>query len=151
MNRKKCLLLVCTGNTDRSPLAAAIAKHRSPELEVFSRGIGAPQGEPMSGIAAEALKRGGIPVLPHSSSILTTSDVRKADLILVMTLAQKQFIARNFPQARGKTFLLKESKDIADPRFWDIGVYEQLREEITSALGPWLLKLENKGRFGSKQ
>ena len=145
MNKKKCLLLVCTGNTDRSPIAAAIAKHWSPGLDVISRGIYAPEGEPMSGIAQKALEVGGIPVLQHSSAPLIATDVIKADLILAMTHEQKQYIAREFPQAKAKTFLLRENGDISDPTLWNLQVYEQLRNDIASALRPWLLKLEKKG------
>ena len=147
MGKKQCLLLVCTGNTDRSPMAAAIAKHWNPDLEVLSRGIAAPRGEPMSGIAAEALKRGGIPILPHSSEPITERDIEEADLVLTMTSDQKQFVVRNFPQARDKTFLLKKNGDIADPTLWDLLVYERLRDNIAVALSPWLLKLEKNEKF----
>ena len=142
MKRKLCLLLVCTGNTDRSPIAAAIATHWNPELKVISRGTSAPNGEPISGIAAEALKFGGIPVLPHSSAPITASDVNKADLILTMTLEQKQYVTRKFPQSKGKTFMLRKSRNIPDPTIWDLRVYEELRDDIAVALAPWLLKLE---------
>jgi len=121
-------------------MAAAIARYLNPGLEVISRGIAAPKGEPISGIAAEALKRGGIPILPHSSAPITASDVNRADLILTMTLEQKQYVTRTFPKAKGKLFRIKENGDISDPTLWDLDVYERVREDIAVALAPWLLK-----------
>jgi protein-tyrosine phosphatase len=151
MKSKKCLLLVCTGNTDRSPMAAAIAKHWNSNLEVVSRGIAASRGEPISGIAATALKFGGIPVGPHSSAPITAADVTKADVILTMTLEQKQFVTRKFAQAKGKTFLLSKNGDIADPALWDLRVYRELLDDIAVALAPWLSKLEKNVDFGHRQ
>ena len=38
------ILLVCTGNTCRSPMAEALCQHYLPEVETLSAGVGAAPG-----------------------------------------------------------------------------------------------------------
>ena len=42
------ILLVCTGNTCRSPMAEALCQHYLPEVETLSAGVGAAPGLPAS-------------------------------------------------------------------------------------------------------
>ena len=86
------LLFVCTGNTCRSPMAAAIAlreKHRRGwhHVEIRSAGTGAADGAPATKETLEVLKEQGIESPDHHSALLTTDLVRWADLILVMSLS----------------------------------------------------------------
>lgn len=83
------LLFVCTGNTCRSPMAEAIARHRAAEmgwtgLEVRSAGISASTGSPPSEGAVHAAARRGIDLGGHRSTLLGAELARWADLILVM-------------------------------------------------------------------
>ena len=52
------ILFVCTGNTCRSPMAAALLRHRLGEragVEIASAGISAPAGSPASANAVAVM------------------------------------------------------------------------------------------------
>src|SRR5207249_10676249 len=85
----KQILLVCTGNICRSPLAAALlqralAQRGINDLEVSSAGTGAWDGAPVSeGAYLVGLER-GLDLSSHRARLLTRELVDAADLILTM-------------------------------------------------------------------
>lgn len=86
------LLFVCTGNTCRSPMAAAIAERERlrrgwQHMAIRSAGTGAAEGVPAAAETLAVLTEHGIEAPAHLSSPLTAEDVRWADLILVMSLS----------------------------------------------------------------
>lgn len=105
------ILLVCTGNTCRSPMAEAMLREMlrraGKPIEVRSAGVGAIDGYPVSPNAAEALRKRNLPV-PGPSRMLTAELVAWASLILTMTAAHKRAIVQQHPDAMDKTFTLKE-------------------------------------------
>ncbi len=129
MNR---ILIVCTGNTCRSPMAEAIFKDLAARsgktLEIRSAGIAAPSGSPISPNAAEALKRRKLE-LPGPSTLLTAEEVLWANLILTMTAGHKRAILERYPEALSKTYTLKEYALRGDPVMDDVAEAERLYSE----------------------
>jgi protein-tyrosine phosphatase len=82
------VLIVCTGNTCRSPLAAvALIDELGPDgerVEVSSAGTAAWEGQPASTTTIELAALDGFDLLPHRSRRVTPALARGADLILVM-------------------------------------------------------------------
>ena len=82
------VLFVCTGNTCRSPLAAAaLAASLGPDRErvrVASAGTAAAEGEPANPGSVKVAGEAGIDLSGHRARRLNTALVREADLILVM-------------------------------------------------------------------
>jgi len=108
----KRILLVCTGNTCRSPMAEALfrrmAEERGVPAEVKSAGVAALAGQPMSRHAADVLRAKGIDPSGFRSSEVSAADVAWADMILTMTSHHKRHLLERFPEAVEKTYALKE-------------------------------------------
>lgn len=86
------ILFVCTGNTCRSPMAEALARHALEErgwseVEVESAGVSTTSGLPASDGALAAAEAGGFDLSGHRSAQLTRDRIERADLVLVMTPA----------------------------------------------------------------
>jgi protein-tyrosine-phosphatase len=137
MNR---VLIVCTGNTCRSPMAEAmlrdLAARSGKPLEIRSAGVATAEGLPISAHAAATLRKRNLE-LPGSSSVLTADEVLWANLILTMTAGHKRAILERFPEALSKTYTLKEYALRGDPIMDDVAEAERLYSEwqVRQALG----------------
>jgi protein-tyrosine phosphatase len=82
------LVLLCTGNTCRSPLAAAAFREElgadADRVEVISAGTAAPDGQPASAGASAVAARAGLDLTGHRSRRAAADLLRDADLVLVM-------------------------------------------------------------------
>lgn len=141
------VLFVCSGNTCRSPMAAALAASLEPALKASSAGLSAAPDQPASQGAMESMRSRGLDLGEHRSRRLDPSLVDGADLILVMTRAHRRALARLFPSALSRTALLKayarrgaealggeEGEDVVDPFGRPQKDYEACAEELEEAL-----------------
>lgn len=76
--------------------------------EVRSAGVAADIGARASGGAIRVLQRRGIDLAGHRSQMISEELVEWADLILTMTRRHKEVVIERFPQAKDKTYTLKE-------------------------------------------
>ena len=113
------LLIVCTGNTCRSPMAAALARKYMPWAEVISAGTATVTGLPASIGAMDAMQQMGLSVDDHTSRPVNIYLLEEADLVLTMTEDQKKAILNFCPDAADKVFTIGEfagtAIDIPDP------------------------------------
>lgn len=129
------ILFVCTGNTCRSAMAAAImndiAEKNDLNILIDSAGIFASIGQKASEEAIKAMEEMNIDLSSHRSKPLTDELINMADVILTMTNAHKQLIAQMAPE---KVFTLSEyaggETDIIDPFGGDIEEYRITAREI---------------------
>ncbi len=128
----KNVLIVCTGNTCRSPMAQGILEkmlcgcEKSDEYRVISRGAAARDGDPVSENAVIACSELGVDISGHTAKILTEEDVVSADAIFVMNGRLKSAINAVFPKKSGCIKVL----DVADPFGQSLDVYRACAEEL---------------------
>jgi protein-tyrosine-phosphatase len=106
------LLIVCTGNTCRSPLAEGIAKKIVSEkginsFYISSAGIGTADGLPATDYAIEAAKHWDIDIQGHRSTVLTAQLALESDLILAMAPEHAERIISLDKKLKDKTYLMK--------------------------------------------
>ena len=136
------LLLVCTGNTCRSPMAAGLARVllakrlECSESDLASRGVEVQSAGTMGGgggasiEAVAVMSRRGIDLSGHNSIVVTPELIHQSDEILVMTESHRQSIVRMVPSAADRAHLLLGDRDIRDP----IGAAEEDYEECARIL-----------------
>jgi protein-tyrosine-phosphatase len=114
----KNILIVCTGNACRSPMAEGFLKHYldlGTGCSIVSAGISAVDGTEPTPAAVQVMREAGIDISGFRSSAFSDLLAESADLILVMARKHKDFIVDHMPGISSKVFLYKEYADIAEP------------------------------------
>lgn len=105
------VLLVCTGNVRRSPIAETFLRHRLAELgsDVVLHSAGLrPGGERLDNAVLKVLRRRGFRLRAYRSTALTPQLLSDADLVLGMASEHVQEIVRMAPERWPRVFTLKE-------------------------------------------
>lgn len=143
--RVDSILCVCTGNICRSPLAEGLIKRDLPGVRVSSAGIGAMEGGRMPEPAARIAVREGLDLEAHRGRQITSQILREHELVLVMEEGQKQWLAAEFPQSRGRVFIATHwqgGEDVIDPYRQSEEVFEQVYAVLVGAIGDWTTRLK---------
>jgi protein-tyrosine phosphatase len=141
------ILIVCTGNICRSPMAEYMLRSRLAEkgrnADIRSAGIGALIGHPADPTTAKLLLARQIDVAPHRARQLDQDMNRWAELILVMEPYHREAVTELAPSARGKTFLLGHwtEQNIPDPYRQNESFHTQVMDLIDESLEKWIKKL----------
>ncbi len=105
------ILLICTANVCRSPMAEAlltgVLSRRGVKAEVVSAGL-LEAGRPMAPEAINAVASDGAVTVGRRSRTLEPHEVVDADLVLGMTREHVREVVVLVPDAWGHTFTLKE-------------------------------------------
>jgi protein-tyrosine-phosphatase len=124
----RLILFVCSGNTCRSPMAAAIANAdiaarlqipfealETVNARALSAGVSAKVGAPLTPEAQAVLRSLNVPVRPHAALNLTPELAHEAEMIFCMTSAHRKAVIELIPSVAWKTYCLDHEGDIEDP------------------------------------
>jgi protein-tyrosine phosphatase len=142
------ILLVCTGNTCRSPMAEVMCRKMIADrlgcqvdevgehgLMIISAGLSAMMGARPSPEAVDVMAKMGLQLGDHESQPLTTQLVRHADVIWTMTCSHRQAIVERWPEASARTEVLApDQSDVSDPIGGPIEYYQRCAEQIQTFL-----------------
>lgn len=121
-------LFVCTGNTCRSPMAAALFRQKlaqrlglSPEelaaagYFISSAGTFGGGGAPASEGGMQEMARRGIDLTGHRSQPLTIELLQRAEKIYAMSPDHREIALALAPGAAGRTELMDKNRAVSDP------------------------------------
>lgn len=133
------ILFVCTGNTCRSPMAAAlmnkIAEDSGIDVKATSAGIFAESGTKVSENAVLAMREFELDIESHRAVQLNEEMIKSADIVLTMTEGQKMMILSYAPEKIFSVYEFIESEgDVKDPFGGDLDEYNETAQEIYDVL-----------------
>lgn len=137
----RLVCFVCTGNTCRSPMAAAVFNHLALEkklpMRAVSAGLYVSRTELSQG-ACDALEAAGIPSTPqnnyraHIACNMNAALAARCEQIVGITSSHALELMARFPQYASRITAMP--RDITDPFGGDSTVYERCLADIAAAV-----------------
>jgi protein-tyrosine phosphatase len=149
------ILFVCTANTCRSPMAAALFRHALAaeseplrSLTVASAGTSALEGYPAAANADQAMRKVGLTLVGHRSTPLTQEMLDRAFAVFCMTESHRAVIEVQFDRVPPRLFLMRDfmpdgDRDLPDPFGQNLAAYEASRDAMVEAVPSLLAYLRS--------
>lgn len=137
------ILMVCTANICRSPVAAALLRDRLRQRglagwSVQSAGTWAVAPRAASRYSIDVMDRYGFDISDHRSTMVNEDHLRAADLVLTMEIGHAEALRAEFPQQADKVFMLSEmigqTYNITDPYGGPIEEYERMAAALSELI-----------------
>jgi protein-tyrosine-phosphatase len=140
----KTILLVCTANQCRSPMAEGLMRRkleregRAGEIRAASAGVDALDGCRATENSIQAMAARGIDISGHRSRAATDKILQDAALILTMERAHAHVLQALFPAHAERVHLLAQmaglESDVADPVGSPLENYRRTAQEIENLI-----------------
>ena len=141
----KKIMFICTGNICRSAMADGLmkklVKDYKKDVQVYSCGIFAENGDKATFNAEEAIKEYDVDLKDHQATNIRDSKIKDMDIILCATVAHKERVINMYPELKDKIYTIKEyadfdknDLDIPDPWGYDLETYKFCAETINKCL-----------------
>jgi protein-tyrosine phosphatase len=140
----KQVMLVCSANICRSPMAAAMLadalRRAGAAIKVESAGLTALGGCAADAQAIKFMDERGLDIHAHRATQFTAHRGLESDLILVMSTDQRRFIEENWPLLHGRVYRLGHwgNFDIGDPYQHGEPAFRKALKTIDAGLAQWL-------------
>ncbi|MCG6910481.1 MAG: low molecular weight phosphotyrosine protein phosphatase [Deltaproteobacteria bacterium] len=139
------LLIVCTGNICRSPMAEGMLKASLPSrlagrVQVSSAGTHALHGNQAQPHAIAVMRARGIDISSHRARQISGPLIKSADLVLVMERFHLKLVKMRSLFSPARSQLLTEyngegePSDVPDPMGGDIDAYEEAAAVIDNCI-----------------
>ncbi|GAA4378202.1 hypothetical protein [Nocardioides caricicola] len=115
------ILIACSANVCRSPLASAVLAHAvaleqvDRSVSVVTGGLEAIAGQPACPEIARMAEARGLhsrSLVRHEASILTPDEIGAADLVLTADRRARSGVMKRMPFATGRTFTIREAAQL---------------------------------------
>lgn len=140
------ILIVCTANICRSPMAEAILKKLvstrpdAGQWHIESAGTWALEGNPPALLSQFVMEKMGMDISPHKSQPTSLKLLHSIDLVLTMENKHKKYLQEQYGEFADRIYMLSEMlgewEDIPDPIGGELIDYEEtayLLERILTA------------------
>ncbi|QEF97285.1 Low molecular weight protein-tyrosine-phosphatase YwlE [Stieleria maiorica] len=148
---KPVIVMVCTGNTCRSPMAETLMREllrkkmgREDAVRVLSAGVAASTGGSASPQSIEVMGERKLDLTGHASQPLNEDIMNVADLVLTMTRSHRATILAAWPDMHDRVFTLRhDGGDISDPIGMPVDAYRQCADQMEGELEKWFERLSD--------
>jgi len=152
------VLMVCSGNICRSPMAAEYLRHRTAQsglehVVVDSAGTLGIRDRPASAEAIATLAEIGLDLSHHRSKGLTAADLRSSELVIGVARDHLEYLAHKHVEGQDDRRLLRsfekgaepaaDAPDLDDPIGEAIEVYQEQFELIRTCVDHLVLYLKH--------
>lgn len=146
------IMFICTGNICRSAMAHKMlekkAKEENKDIEVYSCGVFAEDGDVPTYEGIDVMKEYGIDLSKHRATNIRNSNIKDMDVILCATSSHKNNVISMYPELKEKVYTMKEYAgydkkdiDIKDPWGYGIATYRMCAAEIEDCIDKYIEKL----------
>ena len=145
------ILIVCSANICRSPLAEAILKQLvanrpdANEWHIASAGTWARHGAAAAELSQQIAQEMGMDLSQHQSQPVTPELIQSSDLVLTMERQQKEGLRVMYQTYARRIYMLSEMvgkiKDVPDPIGGELSDYQATAELLKSYLSGGLGKI----------
>lgn len=144
------ILIVCTANICRSPVAEALLRDRLQKRglthwQVSSAGTWASWARGASQFSIDVMASQNLDISEHRSRMIDETLLSEADLILCMETGHAEALEIEFPTYADKIFLLSEmigkQYSIHDPYGEPLEMYQKMASELTELIDSGLARI----------